>query len=108
MTTTYKTAVLGDKDSIYGFASLGFTIFPIEDSLEAVKIMRQLSDSGYAIIYITEFLASQIPQELERFASQALPAIIPIPGLRGNTGMGRKNVSKSVEKAVGSDILGDS
>ncbi|HOO26198.1 MAG TPA: V-type ATP synthase subunit F [Clostridiales bacterium] len=105
--STYKAAVLGDKDSIYGFASLGFAIFPIEDSLEAIKTIRRLSDSGYAVIYITEYLAAQIPQEIERYASLALPAIIPIPGIKGNTGMGMKNVSKSVEKAVGSDILGD-
>ena len=34
-----------------------------------------------------------------------LPAIIPIPGVTGNTGMGIKMVKKSVEQAVGSDII---
>ena len=31
--------------------------------------------------------------------------IIPIPGVTGNTGLGLRSVSKSVEKAVGSDII---
>ena len=33
------------------------------------------------------------------------PAIIPIPGVAGNTGIGIRDVKQSVEKAVGSDIL---
>ena len=28
----YKIAAMGDKDSIYGFASLGISIFPVTDS----------------------------------------------------------------------------
>ena len=33
------------------------------------------------------------------------PAIIQIPGVKGNTGAGIISVRKSVEQAVGSDIL---
>lgn len=33
------------------------------------------------------------------------PAIILIPGVSGNTGKGIESVKKSVEQAVGSDIL---
>ena len=112
----YKIAAVGDKDSIYGFASLGITIFPVDDSAEAAKLIRKLAESEYGVIYITEQLASRISSEteqlaaamgaeLERYASRPLPAIIPIPGVRGNTGLGLDNVSKFVEKAVGSDIL---
>lgn len=103
----YKVAVMGDKDSIYGFASIGLTIFPIDDPDEAVTCLRQLVASDYAVIYITEYLASQIEKEIDRYASEPLPSIILIPGVSGNTGLGMKNVSKSVEQAVGSDILSD-
>ena len=44
-------------------------------------------------------------EEIERYASKPLPAIVPVPGVRGNTGLGLDSVSKFVEKAVGSDIL---
>ena len=54
---------------------------------------------------ITEALASGLENELERYRTRPLPAIVPIPGVKGNTGMGMKNVSRSVQKAVGSDIL---
>ena len=36
---------------------------------------------------------------------QALPSVILIPGISGNTGKGVESVKNSVEQAVGSDIL---
>ncbi|MEG1437194.1 MAG: V-type ATP synthase subunit F, partial [Oscillospiraceae bacterium] len=101
----YKIAAMGDKDSIYGFASIGLEIFPITDPQEGIHTLRKIIDGGYAVIYITEQLATQIESELDRYRSLPIPAIIPIPGVSGNTGVGMRNVSKSVEQAVGSDIL---
>ncbi|MBR0541097.1 MAG: V-type ATP synthase subunit F [Clostridia bacterium] len=101
----YKIAAMGDRDSIYGFAALGVGIFPVDDSLEAVKTVRRLADNGYAVIFITEAIASQIQSELDRYKDEPLPAIIPIPAVSGNTGIGMKQVSQFVERAVGSDIV---
>ena len=66
-----------------------------------------MTEDGYGVIFITEKLAAQMESELARYRELPLPAIIPIPGVNGNTGLGMKNVSKSVEQAVGSDILSD-
>ena len=54
---------------------------------------------------LTEALAAALETEIDRYRAERLPAIIPIPGVSGNTGMGIKNVKKSVEQAVGSDII---
>jgi len=103
----YKVAVIGDKDSIYGFASIGLEIFPCDDAETAAHQIRKIADGGYGVIFITEQLASQIETELDRYRELPVPAIIPIPGINGNTGLGMRNVSKFVEQAVGSDILSD-
>ncbi len=103
----YRVAVIGDKDSIYGFASIGLEIYPCEDPVEAGKQVHRMTEDGYGVIFITEKLAAQMESELARYRELLLPAIIPIPGVNGNTGLGMKNVSKSVEQAVGSDILSD-
>ena len=34
----YKIAVLGDYDSIYGFAALGLDIFPVSEPEESAKL----------------------------------------------------------------------
>ncbi len=101
----YKIAVLGDRDSIYGFGALGLEVFPIDDGETGAKTVRRLAEEDYAVLYITETLCAQIPQELERLRELPLPAVVPIPGLSGNTGMGMAMVKRSVEQAVGSDIL---
>ncbi len=101
----YKIAVIGDYDSIYGFAAVGLDTFPVKDHTQAVKQLRQLVGENYAIIYITEALAGDLTQELDRYSSDMLPAIVPIPGVYGNTGAGMANVKRFVEQAVGSDII---
>ncbi len=101
----YKIAVLGDRDSIYGFAALGLEVFPVSGSEEGGKTLRRLSEQDYAVIYITEALAEELSAELDHFRESLLPAVIPIPGVQGNTGMGIRMVKHSVEQAVGSDII---
>ena len=98
-------AVVGDYDSIYGFSALGLGTFPVEDAEEAARILRNLAGSGYGIIYITEELAARIPEQIAKYNENMTPAIIQIPGVRGNTGDGVMSVRRSVEQAVGSDIL---
>lgn len=103
----YKIAAMGDRDSIYGFASIGLDVFP-EDKMDSPALtLHRLVDSGYAVIYITEALAEKLEPELELYKDKQLPVIVPIPGITGNKGMGMKAIKKSVEKAVGSDILAD-
>ena len=101
----YKIAVMGAYDSIYGFATLGLATFPAETHEEGRRLLRELSESGYAVIYITEALAALVSDEIEKFKTRVTPAIILIPGVSGNTGKGVESVKKSVEQAVGSDIL---
>ena len=42
---------------------------------------------------------------IDKYKESMTPAIIQIPGVKGNTGDGIKAVRRSVEQAVGSDIL---
>lgn len=96
---------MGAYDSIYGFAALGLDTFPVKTQEEGIHTLRRLAAGDYAVIYITEALAAEIKEEIEKYREQQLPAIIQIPGVSGNTGEGITGVKKSVEQAVGSDIL---
>ena len=55
--------------------------------------------------FLFNLLPEKLKSEIHRYRSARLPAIIPIPGVSGNTGLGMRMVKKSVEQAVGSDIL---
>lgn len=101
-----KIAVVGDVDSIKGFASVGLDIFSCAPQKEeAVHLIRRLAAGDYGIIYITEEVFAAAEQEIKKYDAQLSPAMVPIPGLKGNNGIGVRRLRESVEKAVGSDIV---
>lgn len=101
----YKIAVMGDIESIQGFATLGLDTYPVDSDEQALEIFKKLTGDNYGIIYLTEALQEKLQKNIDNYANVYLPAIIPIPGITGNTGKGILNVKKSVERAVGSDII---
>ncbi len=102
----YNIAVMGDKDSVAGFGALGIETHYTDEAAECKKVFRQLASGGrYAVIFITEKAAAMIGDEIDKYSEMMIPAIIPIPGVSGNTGSGVARVKRSVEKAVGSDII---
>lgn len=100
----HKIAVMGDKASVLGFKALGLDVFPC-DFTGAGKILHSLSEENYAIVYITEQLATYIQSDIEAYKESITPAIILIPSKDGSLGIGMNNVKKCVERAVGADIL---
>ena len=75
------------------------------DGEQAEKEFARLKDENYAIIYITEHYGEVLKEEINLLSEAVTPAVILIPGVRGNTGMGMENIGRSVERAVGSLIL---
>ena len=101
----YKIAVVGDQDSVLGFQALGLSVFPTDTAEPARQTITQLAKEEYAILYLTEQLGEQLTDLLARYESQVTPAIILIPGKEGPLGIGMKNITSAVERAVGADIL---
>ena len=98
----YKIAVVGDYDSIYGFATLGLGIFPVKDREETKDRLRQLAEGDYGIIYITEKAAAELGDGLDEYREK-------IRGLSRGTTKDRKVASweSKVRKKLG-DYLVDS
>ena len=71
----YKIAVLGDYNSIYGFAALGLDTFPVEDPQEGREKLNRLAAGEYAVIYITEQLAEQLSAEISRYSEILIPEL---------------------------------
>ena len=102
----YKIAVLGDRESVLGFKTLGLDVYPAETPEEARTTLHRLARDGEtAIIYLTEQFAEQMQDEVKKYKDMVTPAIILIPGKSGSLGIGMKNITDSVERAVGADIL---
>lgn len=99
-------AIMGDMESIKGFGAVGIDRYFCDDPANAPQLLKQITENDeYAIIYMTEEIFEASLKEREKFSERSVPAIIPLPGVRGNTGIGMRRLSSFVEQAVGSDIL---
>ena len=99
-----KIAVLGASDITLAFKAIGMDVYDANSIGEAIEKLKLLA-RNYSVIFITEDLAMQIEEQIERYRNRTYPAIIPIPSSSGSTGYGVANIKKDVEKAVGTDIL---
>lgn len=103
--SSYRIAVLGDKDSVLGFKALGLTVFPVETVEEARAALHRAAKEDYAVVYLTEGFAARMEADIARYKDALTPAVILIPGKEGSMGIGMSNIKKAVERAVGADIL---
>ena len=101
----FKIAVVGDKDSVLAFKALGVDVFTVFDADEARKNVDTIARNNYGIIFITEQIASLIPDTIARYDKEIIPAVILIPSNQGTLNIGMSRINKNVEKAVGSNIL---
>ena len=101
----YKIAVMGDMDSVLGFKALGLEVCPVSTPEEGREALHRMARDNYAIVYMTEQLASQMEPEIARYKDALTPAIILVPGKEGSLGNGMANIKTAVERAVGADIL---
>ncbi|MBU5484891.1 V-type ATP synthase subunit F [Clostridium sp. MSJ-11] len=101
----YKIGVVGDKDSVLAFKALGIDVYPVNDVEEARKTVDTMAARKYGVIFITEQVAQDLEETIERYNREMLPAIILIPSNQGTLNIGMKKISDNVEKAVGVNIL---
>lgn len=104
-----KIAVIGGRETVMGFKALGLETYPASDAAEASRTLRHLTrdSQDYVIIYIEENLALELSAEIDKFKDSPAPAIILIPGREGSIGLGQSALKAAVERAVGTNILGD-
>ena len=105
MAAAYSIAVVGDWQSVMGFRALGLDTYPVTAPEEAREIIHRLAKEDCAVIYLTEQLAAKLGDVIARYKDELKPAIILIPGREGSLGIGKANIQRSIERAVGADIL---
>ncbi len=104
----FKIGVVGDKDSVLAFQSMGIDIFPVKDAKEARNIIDKIAKEHYGLIFLTEQVAKNIEETVQRYKKKLTPAIILIPSNQGTLGIGMEEINKNVEKAIGSNIFANS
>ena len=86
-----KIAVIGDKDSVLAFKSVGAEVFDSSTADETRALIKKL--------------AVQIPDTLAKCKTVTFPAVVPIPTTEQSSGLGMQGIKNDVEKAIGVDII---
>lgn len=105
MISMYKIGVVGDKDSVLAFKAIGIDVYPVVEAEEARKTIDRMAMDKYAVIFVTEQVAKDIEETIERYNKETLPAVILIPSNQGTLNIGIQRIKDNVEKAVGVNIL---
>ncbi len=90
----YKFAAIGDFENTAYFGAIGAETFFPESKEEAQAIIKRLSQSGYAVIFVNEKYYE------DSYQSADLTAVIPLPSGEGSS----SRISTYVKRAVGSDM----
>ena len=61
----YKIGVIGDKDTVLAFKSLGVDIFPVMDEFQAGQTLSRLARENYAVIFVTEQIAKDMRERID-------------------------------------------
>lgn len=103
----YKVGVIGDRDSILSFKTLGIDIFECSPkNFEGNKsLLKRLITDKYGVIFVMENIAQSILDVIDKYQKDIIPAIILIPSSQGSLGIGMSRINDSVEKAIGINIL---
>ena len=95
-----RIAMLKPSDGVEGVKD-----FIVDTVEQARSALHRIAKEDFAVVYLTEQFAAQMEADIARYKDELTPAVILIPGKEGSLGLGMANVKKSVERAVGADIL---
>ena len=99
-----KIGIIGDRDSVLGFMSIGFDVFEADNEKIAGQLIDKLAIDNYAIIFITQSYAKELYSVIKKYANKPLPTIVPIPDRSGSK-YGEEILKDAVIRAIGADVL---
>jgi len=80
-----KIAAFGEKDIMLIFKAAGIDVFPLSSEFKEInkieRMFKQLADSDYGIIFITETIALKLDHLIKEYIDKFQPSIVVIPGL---------------------------
>jgi V/A-type H+-transporting ATPase subunit F len=98
-----KIAILGNQDAFLGFRALGVEVFKPQGDPAAV--LNDLAPEEYAVIFVGEDIAEEIPELIGERNRTTVQAVIVIPSGRQRSGAAAERIRQLVRRAVGADIM---
>lgn len=101
----YRIGIIGNRSIIQSFKLFGIEIFPINSLEEGRAVIKKISQDNFAVLFITEDWMEKLDQDLTELKQKSIPAVVSLPTHLSQNDYGVKELKKTIERAVGSDIL---
>ena len=101
-----KIVIIGEKNDILPYQSIGVEIEPVKTIADTVAILREIvQNPSVIIILITESMAEQCLDTITELRSKTAKAITIVPTEQGSKHTSMIELNKEISRAVGMDIL---
>ena len=101
-----KIVIIGEKEDILPYQSIGVEIEPVKTTADTVSALRKTAQNPrVAIILITESMAEQCLDTITELRNKTAKAITIVPTEQGSRRTSMIELSKEISRAVGMDIL---
>lgn len=101
-----KIVIIGEKNDILPYQSIGVEIEPVKTTADTVSVLRKTAQNPQvAIILITENMAEQCLDTITELRNKTAKAITIVPTQQGSRQTSMIELSKEIGRAVGMDIL---
>ena len=102
----YRACIIGDKNSVYGFAAAGIEVIDANAQNFEQQILEAYNSKKYGVIFVTDALFGLVPKKLGQ--GGGLPVITPVSGFGGSGQYGRERLKQMIKTATGSLAVFDS
>ena len=101
-----KIVIIGEKNDILPYQSIGVEIEPVKTTADTVSALRKTAQNpSVAIILITENMAEQCLDTITELRNKTAKAITIVPTEQGSRQTSMIELNKEISRAVGMDIL---
>jgi len=100
-----RIAIIGQASLINAFKLFNIETFPINSRADGQAAIKKISQENFVIVFVTEEWAEKLDEDLIELKEKTIPAVISLPTHLSQNDYGIKELKKTVERAVGSDIL---
>ena len=102
----YKIKFIAPKDIINPLSILGIETFPADNQVEAKdSLIKAAKKKEPALIFITERLAQELQEEINKLNHRPDINIVMIPDNRGTTGLAASQIDHLVKNSIGAEVV---
>ncbi len=101
-----KVAVFGNSDFVMPFSALGLDTYQVEaGENDIAKAAEDLLQKNYALIVVSESIATEAQVAFEGTEKKTLPSIVVVPFTTESKGFALRSLGKVLKLATGIDII---